>query len=129
MGSVSESAAAPILATNHVVKQFGGRRESTRIHAVNDVTLSVSRGEIVGLVGESGCGKSTLSRVLVGIESATSGEVMLDGARVTDRKDWGALRRRVQYVFQDPIRRSLSHDDNRRDIDRRPGDQRRQGEG
>ena len=102
MGSVSESAAAPILATNHVVKQFGGRRESTRIHAVNDVTLSVSRGEIVGLVGESGCGKSTLSRVLVGIESATSGEVMLDGARVTDRKDWGALRRRVQYVFQDP---------------------------
>ena len=92
----------PVLATEQIVKQFGGRRQSARIHAVNGVSLAVGSGEIVGLVGESGCGKSTLSKVLVGIEAATSGDVMLDGARVADREGWRALRRRVQYVFQDP---------------------------
>jgi len=91
-----------VLATTQIVKQFGGRRQSARVHAVNGVTLSVGPGEIVGLVGESGCGKSTLSRVLVGIEKATSGSVMLDGEPMHDERDWHRLRGRVQYVFQDP---------------------------
>lgn len=87
-----------------IVKRFevrrGGRRQA--INAVNEVSLEVRRGETVGLVGESGCGKTTLSRILVGIESGNGGSVLLDGRPVTSRRDWQALRRRVQYVFQDP---------------------------
>ena len=75
----------PMLAAEHVVVHYGGARQSARVHAVNGVTLSVAPGEIVGLVGESGCGKSTLARMLVGIETATSGVVTLDGEPVVDR--------------------------------------------
>jgi oligopeptide/dipeptide ABC transporter ATP-binding protein len=77
-----------------------GRRSF--IHAVNDVDLFVREREIVGLVGESGCGKSTVSRMLVGIEEATSGEVRLRGEKVSAPQHWRSLRRAVQYVFQDP---------------------------
>lgn len=91
-----------LLAGDHLVKQFRvpGRRET--LTAVDDVSLSVGRSEVVGLVGESGSGKSTVSRMLVGIESATSGSVLLGGRRVESRQDWSQLRSRVQYVFQDP---------------------------
>ena len=92
----------PVIAAEHVVVHYGGARQSARVHAVNGVSLSVAPGEIVGLVGESGCGKSTLARMLVGIETATSGVVTLDGEPVVDREVWRELRRRVQYVFQDP---------------------------
>lgn len=87
-----------------IVKRFEVRRAGRRhaINAVNEVSLEVRRGETVCLVGESGCGKTTLSRILVGIESASHGSVLLDGRPVTSRRDWQALRRRVQYVFQDP---------------------------
>jgi oligopeptide/dipeptide ABC transporter ATP-binding protein len=87
-----------------IVKRFATRRGGQRqaIQAVNDVSLAVQRGETVGLVGESGCGKTTLSRILIGIETATAGSVRLDGRLVETRADWRALRRRVQYVFQDP---------------------------
>ena len=105
---------------------YGGARQSARVHAVNGVTLSVAPGEIVGLVGESGCGKSTLARMLVGIETATSGVVMLDGEPVVDREVWRELRRRVQYVFQDPYGALCPDHDDRRDADGRPCDQRRQ---
>lgn len=93
-----------LLEAVEIVKRFevrrGGRRQA--INAVNDVSLEVRRGETVGLVGESGCGKTTLSRILVGIESASGGSVLLNGRPVTSRRDWRTLRRRVQYVFQDP---------------------------
>jgi oligopeptide/dipeptide ABC transporter ATP-binding protein len=87
-----------------IVKRFETRRGGQRqaIQAVSDVSLAVRRGETLGLVGESGCGKTTLSRILIGIESATAGSVRLDGRAVETLADWRALRRRVQYVFQDP---------------------------
>ena len=74
------------------------------IRAVNGVTLSVDKGEILGLVGESGCGKSTLSRTIMQLQPADSGQISLDG------DDLGSLSRReirsrrldFQMVFQDP---------------------------
>ncbi|MCD2100211.1 dipeptide ABC transporter ATP-binding protein [Rhodococcus rhodochrous] len=72
--------------------------------AVDSVSLTIRRGESIGLVGESGSGKTTLARTLVGLDDATGGEVLFDGTPVRhlspgERRVW---RRDVQYVFQDP---------------------------
>lgn len=73
------------------------------VHANNNINFSVSRGEVVGIVGESGCGKSTLARVMVGLQQPTSGEVIFRGTplkgRGSQRKELG---RSVSMVFQDP---------------------------
>ena len=66
------------LRIDHITKRFG------ETLAVNDVSLSIDRGEIFALLGSSGCGKSTLLRVLSGFETPTSGRVWLDGKDVTD---------------------------------------------
>jgi peptide/nickel transport system ATP-binding protein len=93
-----------ILEGRDIVKRFrvprGGRSEA--FNAVNGVSIGVAVGEIVGVVGESGCGKTTLSRILIGIEPATAGEIRFEGAPVVTPHDWRRLRRSVQYVFQDP---------------------------
>ena len=71
------------------------------LHALNDVSLDVVKGEVLAIVGESGCGKSTLARILLGLLPPTAGTIRFDGADVAtlDRK---AMARRVQPVFQDP---------------------------
>lgn len=110
-----------MLELNNVSKTFnlsGGRQ----IHAVRDVSLTVSRGEILGVLGESGSGKSSLSRLMVRADRVDSGTVIFDGIDVTTLSERAlkrvGMRRRVQIVFQDPyasfdptvsIRRSL-HD-------------------
>jgi len=87
-----------------IVKTFTVHRNGRHtVTAVKGVTLHVAPGETVGLVGESGSGKTTLARILIGIESATSGEVLYDGRPITSARDWRELRRHVQYVFQDPF--------------------------
>lgn len=82
------------------VKQglFGTSRPLT---AVNDVSLALPRGEVLGLVGESGCGKSTLAKILLGLETPTSGQVLVDGEEVAVQ-DRMTLARRIQPIFQDP---------------------------
>lgn len=72
--------------------------------AVKDASISVDRGEIVGLVGESGCGKSTLGRIAVKLLAPSSGRIVLDGADVTDmpEKEFRKLRSQVQIIFQHP---------------------------
>jgi peptide/nickel transport system ATP-binding protein len=80
------------------------RRPGASTRAVNGVSLSVARGETVGLVGESGCGKSTLGRAILRLTPASRGRVRFDGANVLEFGKEALLRfrRRAQMVFQDP---------------------------
>ena len=77
---------------------FGKTRD---LHAVQDVTLDLRRGEVLAIVGESGSGKTTLARMLLGLLPATSGAVMLDGKPITDYSAHD-IARRIQPIFQDP---------------------------
>jgi oligopeptide transport system ATP-binding protein len=74
------------------------------VRAVDGVTLSLEKGEILGLVGESGCGKSTFSRTLMQLIPATSGSVVLDGENLSQLTPRQVRQRRLdfQMVFQDP---------------------------
>ena len=81
-------------------KVSGGRY----LHAVENVTLDIHRGETLGLVGESGCGKSTLGRTMMGIYHPTKGKLYYAGSEVdlADRKSRIAFAKKAQIVFQDP---------------------------
>ncbi len=74
------------------------------IRAVNGVSLSLEKGEILGLVGESGCGKSTLSRTIMQLVPATSGTIILNGEDLSKLSSSQVRKRRLdfQMVFQDP---------------------------
>lgn len=79
-------------------------RAENFIHAVDDVSLQLKRGEVIALVGESGCGKSTLSLTLMGLEEATEGSIFFEGNDIThaNSSERKAFRQRIQMVFQDP---------------------------
>jgi oligopeptide transport system ATP-binding protein len=74
------------------------------VRAVDGVSLSLEKGEILGLVGESGCGKSTFSRTMMQLIPSTSGSVVLDGENLSDLPPAEVRKRRLdfQMVFQDP---------------------------
>ena len=98
----------PMLEVRHLVKQFpiGGLLNPRHVHAINDVSFSVHRGQVVALVGESGSGKSTTARLIIRLIQPTSGEIFLDGVDVLKsepRKASLGFRRRVQMIFQDPF--------------------------
>ncbi|MEG0237054.1 ABC transporter ATP-binding protein, partial [Cetobacterium sp.] len=74
------------------------------LHAVDDVTLEIKKGETLGLVGESGCGKTTLGRTVVKLYEPTSGEIVYDNKNITNLnfQEMKSFRRKIQMIFQDP---------------------------
>jgi ABC-type glutathione transport system ATPase component len=107
------SETAPLLRVQGLGKGFGLRRtvveritrtEAQPVVAVNDVSLELHRGEILGLAGESGSGKTTLARCIVRLVEPDSGIIELDGSNVRGARgrQLRELRRRMQMVFQDP---------------------------
>ncbi|WP_432512560.1 dipeptide ABC transporter ATP-binding protein [Kineococcus sp. SYSU DK001] len=100
-----DTAAPPFLRVEDLVVEFGGRGWRRRpVRAVDGVTFSVRRGEVLGLVGESGSGKSTVGRALVGLVPVAGGSVEVGGDRTTgtDRRARRRARRRTGVVFQNP---------------------------
>jgi oligopeptide/dipeptide ABC transporter ATP-binding protein len=101
---------APLLEVEHLVHHYtlasrlrASRRRVT-VHAVDDVSFSLARGETLGVVGESGCGKSTLARCVVRLLTPTSGTIRYQGVDITrmSARQLQPLRGDIQMVFQDP---------------------------
>jgi len=104
-----------LLVAEGVGKTFLGRvggllaGQKAAIHAVEDVSFELRRGECLGLVGESGCGKTTLSKMIMRALTPSTGRILInDGAKMTDTgklrgEALTAFRRRIQFVFQDPF--------------------------
>nr|WP_312638351.1 ABC transporter ATP-binding protein [Rhodococcus qingshengii] len=94
---------SPLLTLTGITKHFNVGRGSS-ITAVNEVSLTVPRGQTVSLVGESGSGKSTTARIVVRLEQADAGTITFDGQDITKVKgsDLREPRRRIQLVYQNP---------------------------
>jgi peptide/nickel transport system ATP-binding protein/oligopeptide transport system ATP-binding protein len=93
----------------HLTKRFAVRqgvfaRGKAEVHAVEDVTLNVRRGETLGIVGESGCGKSTTARLMLRLLDPTAGTIRFDGQDISkmSQSKLRPLRREMQMIFQDP---------------------------
>jgi len=103
-------AATPLLEVNDLKVHFpvtrGAllRRTVGQIKAVDGVSFSIAKGEVLGLVGESGCGKTTVARAILKLAKPTAGAIRFDGVDIwsLDKADELRFRRRVQAIFQDP---------------------------
>jgi peptide/nickel transport system ATP-binding protein len=110
---------APLLELRNVEKRFAldngfletvkfrdGRimREKREVHAVNNITLQVERGEAMCVVGESGCGKSTVARLIAGLLEPSAGEIHYESKRIDNksRRELLPMRKKMQMIFQNP---------------------------
>ncbi len=103
------STAEPIVELENLKKYFPVRqgvfsRGHARVHAVEDVTLTVRKGETLGIVGESGCGKSTTARLMLRLLDPTDGTIRFEGQDISrlSHRQMRPLRREMQMIFQDP---------------------------
>jgi oligopeptide/dipeptide ABC transporter ATP-binding protein len=112
-GSYAEGTGAEddvLVRVDNLVKHFpvrgGGfvHRTVAQVQAVDGVSLTVRRGQTLGLVGETGCGKSTLARCIAGLIPVTAGKVYFEGRDITNlsRRAMQPYRRQIQMIFQDP---------------------------
>ncbi len=98
----------PILEIKNLKKYYKIKKKIFERHkflkAVDGISISIEKGETVGLVGESGCGKSTLAKVIVGLEKPTEGTVFIDGKDILNasKKEKTNVKKTVQMIFQDP---------------------------
>jgi len=96
-----------ILKTKNLVKSFKGRR------VVDDVSLEICQGEVVGLLGPNGAGKTTTFYIIVGLTSADAGSVFLDGKEITDLPMFLRARSGISYLPQEPsVFRKLTVEEN-----------------
>jgi peptide/nickel transport system ATP-binding protein len=88
-----------------LARRLGADLRETCVNAVDGASFSVTRGEVVGLVGESGCGKSTLGRMVAGLLPVSDGTIRFEGTDITDAHSPQARdkRLRIQMIFQDPM--------------------------
>lgn len=93
----------PILETKNLKKYY--KVKDGLLHAVDGVSISIEKGQTLGVVGESGCGKSTFGRVVLGLEKPTGGDVLFDEKSIThcSRSEMKRLRPNMQIIFQDPM--------------------------
>ncbi|WP_347137855.1 dipeptide ABC transporter ATP-binding protein [Paracoccus sp. SSK6] len=99
---VPRPAPEPLVQVTEATRDY--RLKGGTLRALDRVSLTIGRGESVGLVGESGCGKSTLARAILGLDSLQAGHIRLDGQDVAaGRRMPRGLRARMQVVFQDPF--------------------------
>jgi peptide/nickel transport system ATP-binding protein/oligopeptide transport system ATP-binding protein len=108
---VTESAngAEALVEIDHLTKRFAVKqgvfaRGTAQVHAVEDISFSVRRGETLGIVGESGCGKSTTARLMLRLLDPTEGSIRFDGREISklSQRQLRPLRREMQMIFQDP---------------------------
>lgn len=92
-----------LVSLRNLTKRF--HTGSGTVHAVEDISLDIPKGAIMGLVGESGSGKTTLGRTLLRLVEPTSGQILFDGQDITalPPKEMRDMRRRMQIIFQDPV--------------------------
>jgi oligopeptide/dipeptide ABC transporter, ATP-binding protein, C-terminal domain len=88
-----------------LAKRLGANVQEYDVHAVDDVSLAIAPGEVVGLVGESGCGKTTLGRMVAGITPPSSGRLLYHGRPIGELSSEEARKAKlkIQMVFQDPM--------------------------
>jgi oligopeptide/dipeptide ABC transporter ATP-binding protein len=98
-----------LLETKDLRKYFTGKRGLLNrnppvVKAVDDISLTIRKGETLGLVGESGCGKSTLGRTILKLIPMTSGQVLYEGNDIAayNKKQMWEMRKKMQIIFQDP---------------------------
>lgn len=92
-----------LISVRNLKKYF--QTKSGELHAVDNISFDIKRGETLGLVGESGCGKSTAGRAIIRLHEPTSGEIYLEGKNILEYKglkEMRKMRQEMQIVFQDP---------------------------
>lgn len=104
----------PLVEVKHIARHFDVsspwlerviyRRPKVLLHAVDDVSFTLNKGETLALVGESGCGKSTVARLLTGLYALSHGSIKFDGQEISTmtKQQSREMRRRLQMIFQDP---------------------------
>ncbi|SHK08399.1 peptide/nickel transport system ATP-binding protein [Hathewaya proteolytica DSM 3090] len=92
-----------LLMVSNLHKTYKNKKDKSIVKALNDVSFSLKKGQVLGIIGESGCGKSTLAKVLTGLEKPDSGYVEFQGKPLKEMLKKREFRRKCQMIFQNPF--------------------------